>query len=415
MKSLKNGLVRILRWSEAYTKTNMIYLVKNSFWVNAHTVTTNAFVFLLSILFARFVSKDVYGTYQFLISLGGIIGGATLMGMNSAVTQAVARGFEGTLKASVYEQLKFLYIPFVLGILGSGYYLFFNNLTLSVSLALIAILLPISNAFNTWSAYISGKADFKHLFLYNQIINILYYGGLIALIFISPQTITLILGTFLLNTLANIFIYFIVIKKHTPNTQIDTEALQYGKKLSLSSVLPLIALHIDNLIIFHFLGPAQLAIYAFASNIPERLGGLLRPISTIALPKLSTINPQHIPGILRSKIIQLFMLSVVSGLIYILVAPLMFNLLFPLYTSSIIYSQAYAVVTILSITAGLPLAALFATRSTHIFTLNIAHPLYSIVFMSIGVYFYGIPGVIGAKIISGVLLLIQSYTYSQKS
>ena len=96
-----------LRFLERYTKTDMVYLAKNSFWMNSNTVITSGFSFILSIAFAHLVSKETYGVYQFLISISSIIGGLTLIGMNSAVTQAVARGFEGVLRESVKVQLKF--------------------------------------------------------------------------------------------------------------------------------------------------------------------------------------------------------------------------------------------------------------------------------------------------------------------
>lgn len=415
MEKIKSKVVFGLKWLSSYTKTDMVYLVKGSFWINANTIITNGLAFVLSILFAHFVSKETYGTYQFIISMSGILGGLTLMGMNNAVTGAVARGFDGTLRASIAEQMRFLYIPLLVGFAGAIYYLFFNNTTLSLSFALIAVLLPVGNAFNTWTAFISGKKDFKNLFVYNQIVNVFYYGGLITIVYLIPNTIPLVIGTFFISMCVHIYIYLHILKKYKPDSlAIDTDAILYGKKLSVSNILPLIAIHIDNLIVFHFLGPIQLAVYAFASNIPERLGGLIRPISTVAFPKLANKNQNEISQTLPLKTKQLFVLSMVGGVLYIISAPFIFSIFFSSYMSSVVYSQAYAVIIVLSVTSSLPLTALFATRSPYIFRLNVYHPIYSIILICGGAYLYGIWGIIGAKIISGTLLLVQSSIYSQK-
>lgn len=414
MQKIKDVCVKFLRWSEKYTQTDMVYLVKGGFWLNTNTIISNIFTFVLSIMFARFVSKEIYGTYQYLISFGSIIGGMTLIGMNNAVTQAVARGFEGVFQKSIKEQLRFALIPFTIGTIASLYYLFSDNISLSLSLVIIAILLPISNTFNTWTAFLIGKKDFKYLFVYSQIVNIIYYGGMIGLIFIFPSVLPLVIVNFLLNVFANIFIYYLVVKKYKPHDENDPEAIKYGKKLSLSGLLPMIALNIDNLIIFHLLGATPLAIYAFASNLPERLAGFLRPISATAFPKLSEKDPFEIKSVITKKTLQLFMLTLMGGLLYVIAAPLIFKIFFPAYTTSVLLSQIYTVVVIISIGTSLPTTALYATRSKYIHRINVMYPIYSIGAICLGAYVFGIWGVIVGKIISNTVLFSQTYYYIKK-
>jgi O-antigen/teichoic acid export membrane protein len=412
---LKNTLYNLLRWSEKYTKTDMVYLAKNSFWLNTNTIVATLLAFLLSVLFSRYISKDIYGTYQFLISIGSIIASLTLVGMNNAVTQAVARGFDGTVKTSVKEQFRFAVIPTIVGLAISFYYIIYSNYTLSISIAIIALILPISNSFNTWSAFLYGKKNFKSLFLFNQIINFFYYGGLIIAIFFTPYVLPLIITNFLLNLLGNFVAYFIIIKKYHIQEESDPEALKYGKKLSLSSIIPMIALSIDNIIVFHFFGASQLAIYIFASIVPERLGGLLRPISAVALPKFSIKNYDEIKLLIPKKIKQLFGLSLFSGILYILLAPIIYKIFFPAYSTSIIYSQVYTIAIILSTTASLSTTALLAVRSKHIFTLNIINPILNIGAMLISVYFFGFWGVIYGRILGNAIHFFLSYHLVQSN
>ncbi len=415
MQGLKHRLVSILRWSEKYTKTDMVYLTQGSFWMNSNTILISFFSFLLSISFARYVSKDTYGMYQFLISISSILGGLTLTGMNTSVTQAVARGFEGVFKKSITTQIKFGLISLTVGVLSSIYYFINGNTVLSISIAIISITLPLINSLNTWSAYLSGKKEFRSYFIFWQIVNFTYYTGLIATIFIFPTVTALILIGFTLNTLANFLTYILIVRKYKPNNNHEEEALAYGKKLSLSNILPTLALHIDNIIIFHFLGPIQLAIYAFASNIPERLSGLLKPISNVAFPKLATKNPEEVSSILPKKTFQLFIFSLFAGSIYVLVTPYIFKIFFPEYVSSIIYSQVYAIAIILSLTASLPTTSLHATRSKNIYILNIIHPVFSIGTVLFGTFYFGIWGTIISKIISSAFLLVSSMSLLKRN
>lgn len=409
MERSKMRIVGWLRWLETYTKTDMVYLVKNSFWVNANTIVTSIFAFTLSVIFARLIDKEVYGTYQFLISVSGILGALTLTGMNTAVTQAVARGFDGVLSASIKTQTQFAIIPFLAGIGASIYYFIQGNSILSFAIVVIAILLPITNTLNTWYPFLSGKKNFKSIFYYSFIINVIYYSGLITCIIIFPYTFTLICVNFFLLACSNCIVYLLVKRKYPTKGGTEDKAIDYGKKLSLSNILPMIALNIDNIAIFHFFGATHLAIYAFASNIPERLGSLLRPIAMVSFPKFAEKDQREMSKILPRKTLQLFTLALVGGLIYLGIAPLFFKIFFPQYIESVIYSQIYAIAIIIGITGQLPLTSLLATRSKSIYKFNILSPLFSIIAISSLVYFFGIWGAITGKIFSNSFSLFYSY------
>jgi O-antigen/teichoic acid export membrane protein len=415
MENLKNKVVSILRYSEKYTKTDMVYLVKNSFWLNSNTIIVTAFSLVLSVAFARLISKEVYGTYQFIISLSTIIGAVTLTGMNTAVTQAVARGFEGVFPTSVKIQIKYGLIPFILGLGMSLYYALNQNLEISVSMIAIAILLPLTNALNTWASFLNGKKEFGHFFKLNQWTNIIYYAGMITAIIFIPNIIVLVILNFLLNTISNFLVYKLVIKKFKPNNEQEEGAISFGKKFSLSNILPMIALSIDNIIVFHFLGAANLAIYAFASNIPERLGSLLRPISTIALPKFSEQNTTDIRRSIKAKIWRFSLFSLISWIIYVLLSPILFKLFFPNYLDSIFYSQIYALVVVLNIYAGLIFAALSSTRSNTIFKFNTINPIFNIIVIFVSIYFWGIWGAVMGKITGTAFQIVTSWYFLKKS
>ena len=415
MEKLKNKIISFLRWSERYTKTDMVYLAKGGFWLNANMVITSIFAFVLSIAFAKLVSKEVYGTYQFVISVSSIIGAFTLTGMNTSVTQAVARGFEKVFPDSVKIQIKFGIIPVVIGLGISIYYLINQNLILSASLVVVALLLPLTNALNTWAAFLGGKKEFGDYFKYSQIVNIAYYAGITLIILFIPTALFLVIANFLLNTISNFVVHKLVIKKYKPNQNNEEEAFEYGKKLSLSNVLPMVALNIDNIIIFHSLGSPNLAIYIIPSHIPERISGLLRPISVIALPKFSEKKPSEVKSSVFAKLWKLSALALLGWLFYFFLSPFLFKIFFPQYTQSVTYSQIYAIVFIFSTFSSLLSTALSSIRSKALFKFNIINPLFNVAIIFIMVYFFGLWGAIIGKITGSVFQTALSWYYLNNS
>jgi O-antigen/teichoic acid export membrane protein len=408
---MKNKIIAFLRWSEGYTKTDMVYLVKNSFWINTNTIIVTALSFGLSIFFAKFLTKETYGNYQFILSLSAIISALTLTGINTAVTQAVARGFEGVFQKSVWLQIKYAIIPLFFGILISIYYSITGNKIVSEAILIVAILIPLTNTLNTWAAFLSGKKDFESLFKYNQLINISYYLGMMVVVFLIPKTLPLVFFNLSITTLANLLVYKLVIKKYQPNTKSEENALSFGKKFSLSNILPMIALNIDNIIIFHFLGASNLAIYTFASNIPERLGGLLRPISILALPKFSEKQPAEVVSAIKDKIKKLLLLGVIGWVLYFFISPFVFKLFFPQYLESIFLSQIFALSIVVSTIAGLIFTGLSAIRSEGIFKFNIVNPIFNIVIIFVSVYFFGLWGAVISKILGNIFQTFISWHY----
>ena len=74
----KQKLISILRWSEKYTQTDMVYLTRGGFWLILGKIVFNISGFLLIIAFANLLSKEAYGTYQYVLSVASILAIPTL-------------------------------------------------------------------------------------------------------------------------------------------------------------------------------------------------------------------------------------------------------------------------------------------------------------------------------------------------
>ena len=88
---IKTKIYKLLRWSEKYTKTDMVYLAKGASWLTSGQIISSFAIVLLAIAFANLIPRETYGTYKYVISVVGALSIFTLPGINTAVVQAVAR------------------------------------------------------------------------------------------------------------------------------------------------------------------------------------------------------------------------------------------------------------------------------------------------------------------------------------
>jgi O-antigen/teichoic acid export membrane protein len=394
--------------SEKYTKTDMVYLVKGGFWLSFGQIGISLIAFILSITFARYVSKEVYGTYRFLISLFWTLAAFSFSGLSSAVIRAIAQGKEGAFKQSfpyiLYGSLPMSLIAFCV----SAYHFYFNNQTLGYGALAIGILGPLFHLAYSYGSFLEGKKEFK-------------FNSLLGIILNTIPAIALITGTFFLkNSLYFFLIYLIThiltggvlciwtLKKYKPNSIKSDNLLKLGTHFSLMNILNTISNQIDQLLTFHFLGPAQLAIYSFTKAIPDQFTALFNTASILAFPKFTNKSVEDIEKTFWRKIVGFTIITTLSSAVLYFSAPYIFEYLFPKYLDSIYYTQIYAF-ALIPIATLLPVTVLQAhTAKRELYIFNTASACFNILILFILIPRYFILGAVLAKISSRIFNLALS-------
>lgn len=400
MATLKERIIRLLRRSERHTKMDMVYVASGALWANLSQVVFMAVSLAASVAFAHYLPKETYGSYQYVLSIAGLIAATTLTGMNSAVTRAVARGHEGELRKSVRFQLLAGILPTLIAAGVSLWYAAGQNSGLSLAFLWIALFLPTANAFNTWVAYTGGKKLFKIGSYYGFVNNIVQYGAIIACTIFTRNFVWIIFGNYLVNLINNVIIYRMVTRQVPPNDQTDDETVRYGTHLSLMSIPGAIAGQLDALLVFHFVGPTQLAVYSFATILPERLAGVLKFIPSIALPKLAQKSEQNAVRLVREKLWLMLALTAIAAGLYALLAPLVFTFLFPTYLDSVPFTQVYALSFFSVVGAFLQTVLTSQKKTRELYVLSTSLPILKIVLLVALMYFYGVWGILWAQIVA---------------
>lgn len=339
---LKTKLYNLLHKSEKYTKTDMVYLTKGTFWLTTGQVVSSVASFSLAIVFAHFISKETYGTYKYILSITGIFAIANLRGMTTAVIQAVARGHEGVLVPALREKIRWGSLGSIAAVAVGTYYYFNNNLTLAFSFWLVSLFIPFFDSFEIYDSYLQGKKLFRKSAFYGAIGQIISTSALIGILFLSNNLYAIILTYFLSWTIVRIATFFYTIRQSPPNFSRDDRALTYGRHTSFIEILATIFSSLDNPILFHYLGATEVAIYTFAMAPVLQITGLVKRIPTLATPKMAERTAAQLNTMLKKRALWLFLLGIAFVGVYVLFAEYFFNWFFPKYIGAIRYSQLFA-------------------------------------------------------------------------
>lgn len=399
---MKNLVKKLLIKSQKITGTDNAYIIKHGSYLMIGNIISIVSSFLLSITFARLLSQEVYGQYNYILSIMAILAISSLHGINTAIIQGVSRGFDGVLKKGLEIKLKWG----LLGSIGSiGVALYFwlqGNGQFTIAFLIIAIFLPLFKGGEIYQSYLDGKKLFGKRATYSTLIQVLSTVIIIFTLFLTKNLIILILVYFLSYSLLRVLFLFLIIKKTKPNSINNPEFITYGKHLSLMGIVGLVAQQIDKILLFNFIGPIQLAIYSFATLPVEHIRTPLQFIQEIALPKLSNQPNENIKKTLPKKLFIIIIVIITIIVLYYIVSPYFFQIFYPQYTESVFYSRLFSLTLLVFPVSMMTLSIQARMQTKELYKISIINPAFQIILMIVLIPSYGILGAIIAKLISQI-------------
>ena len=406
METLKKKAYILLRKSEPFTKTDMVYLTKGGFWLVFSQAMSTLFSFVLAVAFSRLVSKEVYGNYKYILSLGSVLTAFSLTGIASAITQAVVRGYDGALRQGFKESLRWSFFIIIGSCVAGVYYILSDNATLGISFFIIGSFTPILNSSMLFLPFLNGKKEFRKIAIYNIWESVVPATAMLGTLFFTQNIIILVFSYFVSNSLIAYLLYRRTLSHYKPSNLIDARSLPFGKHVSLLNILGVIGDKIDSLLLFHFFGGSTLAVYTFATAIPNQIIGVFKNIGLLVIPRYANRDLESIKHELYRKMARLAIVLAIMVVLYYFLAPYFFSLFFPQYIEAVSYSRLYSLIFI--ITSGVfhtsVLESKMAVKEKYLFT--ISSNTLRIVLMSLLVVPFGIAGIIYAQIITKTLMVI---------
>lgn len=318
-------------------KSSLSYIAKGGFWIFVGKGASMLASIAIMIAFANLLPKETYGAYRYILSFFSIASLATLPGINTAVVSSVARGFESTVFTAEKEKLRWGILGTLFLIVIGGYYTIQGNYPLGISFLIAGIFLPLRRVIELFPHIWQGRKNFQKQNIYEAIGYALPAIALIASI-IYTQNLIVIIGVYFASyTIVRGIIYFYT-KKTLKQSDTDTQAITFGKHLSVIQILLQLANQLDKVILWQISGPVAVATLSFAQMPIGQLKEFF-PIEQLSLPKLSeqsrSLNKKTIMQYFWS--ILLFTLPIVVLLMAL--ANLGYTLFFPAYLESVRFFQ----------------------------------------------------------------------------
>jgi O-antigen/teichoic acid export membrane protein len=307
-------------------------------------------------------------------------------------------------------------LPLAVIAFGSGIYYFLNgNSELGIGLFIISVFGLLMQSAYLWSTFYVGKKNFRELALLGAVFAFVPALISIGVMLVLPTALALLTAYFASTVGVGLAIVVYTFVRHRPNREHDPQFASLGKHFSAMNLLATIGQQVDKLVVFHFLGAVDLAVYSFATALPEQIKNVFGGVSTLALPKFVARPFQEIRANFWLRLwLYTGLLAVAAG-VYILIAPFIFKILFPQYLDAIVYSQFYAL-ALIPMGNLLPATLLQAhTAKRELYILNVLGPVFQIGSLMVLTALYGIIGAIAARIAARAFslllgnLLVMSY------
>jgi O-antigen/teichoic acid export membrane protein len=290
---------------------------------------------------ARSMSKDVFGEYNMVLNMVGILTIFSLSGLNNSIMQAVARGYTGTYRATVPIAFGSSFLGSTT-LLGAGtWYWMQGQAQLGQGLLVAAVLFPFAHGLVQWKSVVTGSGKFGQLLIHDGLTSILSSGLIIAAVLkYRGQYVIPIILALIVPAIYNVVLTVAKYRQIPADAPVEKENFLYGIKTTFYSGLGAIGTNLDRVLLFFFLSPAALAVFVAAGRIPDLLSGTMQDVSAVLAPRMAkhesyTKQLDRIFGVLSLTYGIVIVLFGFTGMPYVVTFLFGNN-----YTDAIPYAQA---------------------------------------------------------------------------
>lgn len=320
-----------------YCTTDIKKITSDSFTVLIAHSFSIVYGLILSYLSARIFLPEVYGSYQFVLSIVGILGFLKLNGMSNAIARDVNLHEKSPLAYTMRRYVLFTVSISVLLILAIPLLHIWNRTELWPMFVIAAIFTPLDALVSTFfSGIIVGKSLFSTALRYSLILKILQIIGIVCIFTFYPSPTLLLLLTFVLSVLLYGYFLYTNVALYT-NSLRDNRIFTYGMQLSIATIPTIIVWYIDSMLIAAFFGMSQLAMFSVALIVPEQFKQIFKELLSVTFSHQSRGKDS-----MKRRMNVLWHCTVgtlpfiVAIIAYYYLAPFIFEWIFPRYTSEIV-------------------------------------------------------------------------------
>ncbi len=334
---------------ERFFKTDMRYALRGGFYLTLSQVTSAIAALGLTVAFANLLPIETYGTYRYILAVYGVLAMTALPGIDIAVVQSVSRGHDSAFKEGIRTKLRWSVLGTIVSFIYAAYNYTQGSFTLGHIFILVGVALPLMESFSLYASFLNAKKMFRTWTTVDMAIQAASIASLVGVMLFSKNILALLTAYFIPNIVLRMLVTNYVRRKYVREAVDDPELQRYGRSMTILQVISRFMSSADQIVLYHFLGPAQVAIYTLALAVPSRIQSLFRGTGTLALPKYAARTRADIVASLPRKMLLFAVGITVICVIYVLLAPYLFGLVFPKYLPALPYSQVAIFFTVSAI------------------------------------------------------------------
>ncbi len=391
------------------------YYAKGGFWLVLGQFAVSGISLLSAIAFANLLTPQSLGEYRFLLSLIGLMALFTLPGMETGLMRAISRGFERTLVPLVSRKVLVGLLGSLGALAGAIYYALNDNYVLAGGLFVGALFIPIKDSFGVFDTLLTARKEWRTLSLYRPLAQGIPVLAVVGTLLVTNNIVLVLAALFATTTVTDLLLLFRTMRKHPLTGGEDPSALSYGYHVSFMRAYGGIAGQAYSIALFQFLGAAPLAAYYLSVAPTEQLRGLMGHIESLLFPRSARDNWKLGFGTFVRTMAPFVCGLGLLSLVYILLAPYLFALLFPKYPEAIFYSQLFMPSIILTGLSTVLMAIVRSKGLVHVqYITSIVDATLSFLLAIPLIYFFGVIGLIGAiyvmKLVGVFVMVIALFT-----
>ena len=278
---------KIIDFLNKYTKVDVMYFLRNGTW---SLIGDGVQVFagaVLAVLFARLASKEVFGQFQFILSIVSLLAVVSVKGLDVVVLRDTARGFEGVYRRAVKLRFWWSLLGIPIMLIVGWYYRWAGDGVLASAFVIGAWLMPMHYASNSWTSWLKGKKNFNLLARYTAVKSVLNTAVVMVAIVLSAGSLVVVFVSYFVGQIVMNSIAFVISRKLAKNDQVSSDWKQYSYFVSLAGLFKLVMVNIDKVLVAVLISPTALAVYTVAILIPNYFQLVVKSLFQTAAPRLS--------------------------------------------------------------------------------------------------------------------------------
>lgn len=321
-------------------------ILRYAFFNIINVIIVFIFSFITNLMIARIVSRDIYGSYIFILAIFNIFSIFTIPGLKTVIFKTSSQNYDGTYNKAIKLSLKASILSIISLFFVGLYFLFFvrsiYHYDIGLTLIFISFFSPLVFSLEFWRILLKGKQNYTISILFNFMISFLHFILILVFVFLFniQYIILLVLFSIITKAIFNILLSNYC-KKYNQNDLIEKNWKKQGYSLSIMDLSSIVYNSLDSFLLGLLLPLESVAIYGITLTIGNAIILLIKSIIDVFLPRMYKSKKDF----LFKDLIILFSFGLIMyvSIAFFIEYPIII-LFTPKYSEAVFYVQIFLIV-----------------------------------------------------------------------